>query len=70
MKICLIVLVLLWMVTGGSKAKGQIVDILKFIKTFSPKFISGNGEAPEIPKVDKLARSESDTGRELDSKYI
>ena len=23
-----------------------------------------------IPKVDKLARSESDTGRELDSKYI
>ena len=72
MKICLLVLLLLlWMVTGGSKAEGQsIVDISKFIKTFSPKFISGNGEAPEIPKVDKLARSESDTGRELDSKYI
>ena len=59
---------------GDRRQQGRrsdsIVDISKFIKTFSPKFISGNGEAPEIPKVDKLARSEFDTGKELDSKYI
>ena len=72
MKICLLVLLLLWMVTERSKAEGQsrVDSITKFIKTFFKKKNSGNGEASEMPQVDNLARSKFDTGREIDSKYI
>ena len=53
MKICLLVLLLLWMVTERSKAEGQsrVDSITKFIKTFFKKKIQ---EMEKLPRCLKL----------------
>ena len=43
---------------------------MKTFSFFSQKYILGNRETYKIPKDGKLEGSESDTGRELNSKYI